>query len=134
MDISNLNYLAIFVAALSTFLIGGLWYSPLLFAKTWMKENGFTEESLKGGNMAMIFGGSFVLAFVMSFNLAAFLADSSDLSWGITAGALAGIGWVTAAMGVTYLFERKSMKLFLINAGYHIISFIIMGAIVGVWK
>ncbi len=134
MDISNLNYLAIFVAALSTFLIGGLWYSPLLFAKSWMSENGYTDEDLKGGNMAMIFGGSFVLGFIMSFNLAAFLADSSDLTWGIAAGALAGIGWVAASMGVTYLFERKSMKLFLINAGYHVISFIVMGAIVGVWK
>lgn len=134
MDISSLNYLAIFVAALSTFLIGGIWYSPILFSKTWMAENGFKEEDLKGGNMAMIFGGSFVLGFIMSFNLAAFLSDSSDLAWGITAGALAGIGWVACAMGVTYLFERKSMKLFLVNAGYHVISFIVMGAIVGVWK
>ena len=134
MDISQLNYLAIFVAALSTFLIGGLWYSPLLFSKAWMQENGFTVEDLKGDNMARIFGGAFVLGFIMSFNLAAFLADSSDLAWGITAGALAGIGWVATSMGVTYLFERKSFKLFLINAGYHAISFMIMGAIVGVWK
>ena len=134
MDISQLNYLAIFVAALSTFLIGGLWYSPLLFSKAWMQENGFTVEDLKGDNMARIFGGALVLGFIMSFNLAAFLADSSDLAWGITAGALAGIGWVATSMGVTYLFERKSFKLFLINAGYHAISFMIMGAIVGVWK
>lgn len=134
MDISSLNYLVIFVAALSTFLIGGLWYSPLLFAKAWMKENGFSEEDLKGGNMARIFGGAFILEFIMAFNLAAFLSDSNDLTWGITAGALAGIGWVAAAMGVTYLFERKSIKLFLINAGYHMIAFILMGAIVGVWK
>ncbi len=134
MDISSLNYLAIFVAALSTFLIGGLWYSPLLFSKAWMQENGFTDEDLKGGNMARIFGGSFILGFIMAFNLAAFLSDSNDLAWGITAGALAGIGWVAASMGVTYLFERKSMKLFLINAGYHVVSFLVMGAIVGVWK
>ncbi|MDN5201468.1 DUF1761 domain-containing protein [Fulvivirgaceae bacterium BMA10] len=134
MDLSNLNYLAIFIAALSTFLIGGLWYSPILFSKSWMVENGFSEEDLKGANMPMIFGGSFVLALIMSFNLAAFLSDSNDLVWGMTAGALAGIGWVAAAMGVTYLFERKSLKLFFINAGYHVITFIVMGAIVGVWK
>lgn len=134
MDISKINYLAVFVAALSTFLIGGLWYSPLLFSKAWMKENGFTEEDLKDGNMARIFGGAFVLGFIIAFNLAMFLSDSNDLVWGMTAGALAGIGWVAASMGVTYLFERKSMKLFLINAGYHIITYILMGAIVGVWK
>lgn len=134
MDLSQLNYLAIFVAALSTFLIGGLWYSPVLFSKAWMQENSLTEEDLEGGNMARIFGGSFVLSFIMAFNLAAFLADSSDLAWGIAAGALVGIGWVAASMGITYLFERKSLKLFLINAGYHALSFMVMGAILGVWK
>jgi len=60
MDV-QLNYLAIFVAALSTFLIGGLWYSPVVFGKAWMRENGFTEESLKGGNMIKIFGLAFFL-------------------------------------------------------------------------
>lgn len=134
MELSSLNYFAIFVAALSTFLIGGLWYSPVLFSNAWMKENGFTEEDLKGANMALIFGSSFVLELIIAFNLAAFLGESSDIVWGITAGALAGIGWVAASMGITYLFERKSMKLFLINAGFHMLAFIVMGAILGVWK
>ena len=134
MELSSLNYFAIFVAALSTFLIGGLWYSPVLFSNAWMKENGFSEEDLKGANMAMIFGSSFVLQLIIAFNLAAFLGDSSDIVWGITAGALAGVGWVAASMGITYLFERKSMKLFLINAGFHVLAFIVMGAILGVWK
>ena len=58
MDV-QLNYFAIFVAALSTFLIGGLWYSPAVFGKAWMRENGFTEESLKNGNMIKIFGLAF---------------------------------------------------------------------------
>lgn len=70
----------------------------------------------------------------MSFNLAAFLGLEQDLVWGIIAGALAGAGWIAAAMGVTYLFERRSMRFFLINAGYHVVSFIIIGGILGVWK
>lgn len=134
MDMSQINYLAVLVAALSSFVIGGIWYSPILFAKAWMVENGFTEESLKGGSQGMIFGGSFILALIMSFNLAAFLQGPPDLAWGITAGALAGIGWVACSIGVTYLFERKSMKLFLINAGYHAVTFMIMGGILGIWK
>lgn len=134
MDLSTLNYFAIFVAALATFLIGGIWYSPLLFSNIWMKENGFTEEELKGANMAKIFGITFILELIIAFNLAAFLGEEQSLSWGIGAGALAGIGWVAASFGVTYLFERKSMKLFLINAGFHVIAFIVMGAILGVWK
>lgn len=134
MDMSQINYLAVVVAALSSFVIGGIWYSPILFAKSWMVENGFTEESLKGANQGMIFGGSFILALIMAFNLAAFLQGPPDLAWGVTAGALAGIGWVACSLGVTYLFERKSMKLFLINAGYHAITFMIMGGILGIWK
>lgn len=130
----ELNYWAVFVAALSSFLIGGLWYSPALFYKAWMKENGFSDDDMKGGNMTKIFGVSFLLSLIIAFNLAAFLGEEADLSWGLSAGALAGIGWVSAGYGITYLFERKSFKLWLINAGYHSITFTLMGGIIGAWR
>ena len=57
---TSVNYFAVLVAALVTFVIGGIWYSPAVFGKAWMQENGFTEESLKNRNMAKIFGLSFV--------------------------------------------------------------------------
>ena len=72
MDV-KLNIWAVLVAALSTFLIGGLWYSPALFGKVWMRENGFTEEGLKNSNMAKIFGLAFFLAFIAAINLAMFM-------------------------------------------------------------
>ncbi|MEO9803227.1 MAG: DUF1761 domain-containing protein [Reichenbachiella sp.] len=134
MELPSINYLAVLVAALSTFLIGGLWYSPVLFGKIWQQDVGLSDEELKKGNPAKIFGGAFVLGLIMSFNLAAFLGSEPDLMWGIVAGLLAGAGWIAAAMGVTYLFERRSMRFFLINAGYHVVSFVVMGAILGVWK
>ena len=134
MDLSHINYLAVLVAALSSFVIGGAWFSPIMFANAWMRENGFTEEEMKNSNMAKIFGGSFVLALIIAFNLAAFLGPEANLIWGMTAGALAGIGWVAAALGIIYLFERRSLKLFLINAGYQAVTFIIMGGILGIWK
>jgi hypothetical protein len=133
MDLNEINYLAVLVAAVSSFVIGGLWYSPLLFANVWMREAGITEESIKKANMVKIFGLSFILSLIISFNLAAFLGPDSDLVWGITAGALAGIGWVATSFGIIYLFERKSLRLFLINAGYLAVSFIISGAILGAW-
>lgn len=129
-----INYWAVLVAALSSFVIGGLWYSSGLFGKAWMRENGFEEEEMKQTNMKRIFGGAFILNVIIAFNLAAFLGDKQDWGWGMTAGALAGIGWVAAAFGVVYLFERKSVKLFLINAGYQAFVFIVMGAILGGWK
>ncbi len=135
MDISTLNWLAIIVAALANFMLGGLWYSPVLFGKTWQKENNLSDEDLKKGNMAKIFGFAFLWSFVMAFNLGMFLNDSStDLSFGAMAGFLAGFGWVAAAIFIIGLFERKSNTYMLINAGYMIISFLLMGIIIGAWR
>lgn len=128
------NWLAIIVAALSTFLIGGLWYSPAVFGKAWMKENGFTEEGLKGGNLVKIFGLSFVLGLIASINLAMFLGEEADPAMGAFWGFLAGFGWVATFVGTHYLFERKSFKLFLINAGYSIVALTVMGVILAAWK
>jgi hypothetical protein len=134
MDPSTLNVWAILVAAASTFLLGGIWYSPILFAKPWQAAAGLSDEQLRQGGQGKIMGLSFVLALIMAGNLAAFLAGPPDLAWGATAGFLAGAGWVAPALGTIYLFERRPLKLFLINAGYQVVAFVLMGAILGVWK
>jgi len=132
-SIESINYFAVIVAALSGFLIGGLWYS-VIFAKYWMEENGFDEEELSNGKIGKIFGGAFILSLLISFVLVLFLGPERNGIIGASAGFMAGLFWVATAMGITYLFERKSLKLFLINAGYHVITFTIMGLILGVWK
>jgi hypothetical protein len=132
-SMESINYFAVLVSALSAFLIGGIWYS-LLFAKSWMKENGFTDEDLQKSNMGLIFGGSFIFSLIISFVLVLFLGPERNAAMGASAGFMAGLFWVATAMGITYLFERKSLKLFLINAGYHVITFTLMGFILGVWK
>lgn len=134
MDASFLNYWAILVAALSTFLLGGIWYSPAVFGKAWMRENGFTEEDLKKGNMVKIFGLAFLLGLVAAINLAMFMGPDVDFSMGAFYGFLAGFGWVATFVGTHYLFERRSFKLFLINAGYSVVALTIMGIIIGVWR
>lgn len=131
----TLNIWAVVVAALSTFLIGGLWYSPAVLGKPWMRENGFTEESLKEGrNMAKIFGLSFLLALIAAFNLAMFLGPENRPAMGALWGFAAGFGWVATFVGTHYLFERKSFTLFLINAGYSVIALTVMGVILAAWK
>ena len=130
----SLNIWAVLVAAVSTFLIGGLWYSPALFGKVWMRENGFTEESMKNSNMAKIFGLAFFLALIASVNLAMFLGPETDAGMGAFYGFLAGFGWVATFVGTHYLFERKSFTLFLINAGYSIVALTVMGVIIGAWR
>jgi hypothetical protein len=128
------NLWAVIVAAVSTFLIGGLWYSPAVFGKAWMRENGFTEEGMKNSNMVKIFGLAFFLAFIASINLAMFMGEENRVEMGAFWGFLAGFGWVATFVGTHYLFERRSFKLFLINAGYSIVALTVMGMILAAWK
>lgn len=135
MDFSSLNYLAVGVAALATFILGGLWYSPMLFGKAWMRANNFTEEDLQTFSKARMFGWSFVFSLVMALNLAMFLAGpTTNTRWGATAGAFAGFGWVAMSIAIVGLFENKTWAYILINGGYLTLAFIIMGAIIGAWR
>ena len=129
--IQNLNWLAIIVAALSTFLIGGLWYS--IFEKPWMTANNFSNEDLKKRKMPIVFGLSFFFAFLMSLNLAMFIGKE-NLAYGTIAGFLTGFGWVALGIAIIALFENKPLKYVIINGGYMVVSFTIMGAILGAWK
>jgi len=130
----HLNWFAVLTAAVSTFLIGGLWYSPVLFGRAWMSANGFTQQNL-GGNMGKIFGFAFIFALLMSANLAAFLGDAkTTAAWGATAGFLAGFGWVALGIATIALFERRSWKYIAINGGYMTVAFTLMGLILGAWR
>ena len=113
----------------------GHWWSPILFAKAWQKEAGFSDDDLKQVNPAKNFGLSFLLAWVISYNLAFFLGDAAtDWKWGLTAGLLAGVGWAVAAYVIISLFEMRSLKHMLINSGYITIYFAVIGLILGVWR
>jgi len=128
----NLNWLAIIAAAVSAFILGGLWYSPLMFAKRWMKETGITEEQTKHANMTRIFSLGFLLSVTASFFLAMFIGAEAGAGFGALAGFMAGFGWVFTFMGISYLFESRTLAHFLINAVYSIISLTVMGLIIGV--
>ena len=130
----DVNYLAVLVAAVSTFVIGGLWYSPLLFQKAWMQASGVTEADLNKGGSGRIFGVAFVFAVIMAFNLAMFLnAPDTTVAWGAAAGALSAI-WVALGIGTVALFEHRPLSYTVINGGYWLVSFVVMGAILGAWR
>lgn len=135
MDFSSINYFAVLAAALSTFVLGGLWYSPMLFGKAWMRVNNFTDSDLQTFSKARMFGWSFVFSLIMALNLAMFLGSpNTDLTWGMGAGALAGLGWVAMSIAIIGLFENKSWKYIAINGSYMTVAFVIMGAIIGAWR
>jgi hypothetical protein len=99
-----------------------------------MTENGFTEEGLRNSNMTRIFSLSFLLALIAAFNLAMFLGPEQRIAYGALYGFLAGFGWVATFIGTHYLFERKSFRLFAINAGYAVVALTVMGIILAAWK
>lgn len=131
----QINPWAVLAAALVNFVIGGLWYSPLLFGKAWMKANGFSDADLQRGSPAVIFGVSFVLCLLMAGNLAAFLGDPSvDLGFAVAASVAAGLGWAACGLAVVALFERRGAAYIFINGGYLTVSFVAMGLILGAWR
>lgn len=131
----HINWLAVLAAAVSNFLIGGLWYSKVLFGRAWMSVNNLNEADLAKSNMGKIFGLAFFFALIMSANLAAFLAEpKTTAGWGATAGFLAGFGWVALGIATIALFERRSWKYSVINGGYMTVSFVVMGLILGAWR
>jgi Protein of unknown function (DUF1761) len=134
MDSMHFNLAAVFVAALMSFAIGGLWYSPLLFARPWMQAAGLSEQQVREAPMGRVFGLAGVASLVMALNLAAFIGPKASLSFGLFAGAAAAIGWVAMSLAVIYLFEQRSLKLWLINSGYQVLAYTLMGGLIGVWQ
>lgn len=132
MEMGAINWLAVVAAAVATFILGGLWYGPL-FGKRWMAVSGVSEDEL-GGGTGRIFGLSFVLQLVAAAVLAMFIGPEATLGFAVAAAGAVGLLWVAPAFGVVYLFERRPVAHWGINAGYHVVSFLVMGLILGLWR
>ena len=130
---SQVNYLAVVAAALSSFVLGGLWYSPVLFHKPWMAASGVSPEQAQSGHPAKVFGVSFVLALLGALVFALFIGPAPAFGFAVGAGFMAGLFWVAGSFGINYLFEQKSMKLWLINGGYHTAQYTLYGVVLGLW-
>lgn len=159
----EINFLALFTAALSTLFVGFIWYNPKVFGTIWMKESGTTEEKMKGSNMALIFVTSFIYAFFISFVLrfltihqtgalgmvggdaskalpsyVAFLADYGTayrtFKHGALHGFLTGLFLILPVIGTNAMYEKRSFKYTLVTSGFWIVCFMIMGGIICAWE
>jgi len=127
----EISWLAVALCAMSSLFLGGVWYSPLLFGKAWQQSAGLSDDELKTGNMAKIFGLTLVLSFIAAAVFAMFLGKNFGLGPAAAAGFSAGLCWVAASYGITYLFEHRPLKLWLVNGGYHTLQFTLFGLIIG---
>jgi hypothetical protein len=133
LSFAEINWLSVLVATVVSFAVGSVWYSKPFFGKTWQQELKLSNEEITSSNMVKIFGLAFVLSFISAMFMDMFIGENSTIWSGMHAGLLVSIVWISTALGVNYLFARKSFKLFLIDAGYFVVFFIIMGAILGAW-
>jgi len=99
------------------------------------RENKLSDEDLKNQNPIKLFGLTLFVSFIMSYNMAFFLANGdTDWSWGLTAGFLTGFGWAAAIFIIIGLYEMRSWKYIFINSGFIILYFSLIGFILGIWK
>lgn len=159
----EINFLAVLVAALSSFVVGFFWYNPKVFGTIWMREIGMNDEKAKQGNMAKIFGLTFVFSFMLAFMMqmitihqfgalgmiggddtkalpsyVTFMADYGDAFRTFKHGALHGfmssLFIALPIIATNCLFEQKSFKYAAITSGYWMVVMTLMGAIICGWK
>ena len=132
MGITELSLLTILVAAIMGFVVGGIWYGPIM-GQRWLVAVGLTEADVQNGSMPMIYGFAFVLSLIASAMLAWLLSAFANLevfekilvALGIAA------GFIVPAIGTNYLFSQKSRGLFLIDATYWLLFYLAMGTVHG---
>lgn len=150
MDISNINWLAVFAASLSSFVIGSIWFGPKTFYPIWIKAQGRevpTERiKMSGGETAVMFGGTYVAALIQVATLAILLELASAASVAIdwSSGAVIGLAF-GAGLGAFASFSHRvfgqsdfkvyrALKVWLIEVGQDVVCLTIAGIIIGAWR
>lgn len=129
----NISIVGIIVAALAFFFLGGAWYT-FLFGKQWRAEVGISEEEAAGASPnPMMFVWSILVSVVIAVTLAKLISESS-VEYGLKVGLGVGAGVGAAILAQNYVYEQKSIRFWLINAGYTIIGLAVMGVIIGAFQ
>jgi hypothetical protein len=127
---TEIHWLGVVAAAALGFVVGGLWYGPV-FGKAWAAARGIGAELKEGFNAPLVYGLVALLnlfsSFILDHVLSTYGAPDLNLSVMI-AGGLA-LGFILPAMAVNYLFSRLSLKLYAIDAGYWLLVYSLMGAV-----
>lgn len=135
------NYLAVLVCGFVSMIVGSFWYSPIGFGLPWMRLMGITPKDVqkaKAKNKSMF--GSYLIMFiavlVMAFVLSHFLdyAEADTFLLGMQGGFWAWLGFIATTMTGSVLWEQKSWKLYLINAGHYLVTLVLMGGILAAWQ
>ena len=131
----GMNVLAAIVAAVSSFLLGGLWYSKAVFVRPWARAWGLDPDQPPKNpkHPASVFGVSFVYALIAALAFAWWLGPNPPLGYALARGLAAGAGFVATSFGINYQFSNRSPVLLGIDGGYHVGQFLLFGLVLGLW-
>jgi Protein of unknown function (DUF1761) len=141
MQFLGVNLWAVLVSALATMVVGFVWYSPMLFANPWMKLMGYDpNDKAKIAEMQKSAGPSYAMSLIASI-LSAFVlgkliavAGFATAVDGLKIGLVVWLGFVTTVQLTNALFSHQRNKLYMINTGYQLVCYVVMGAILGAWR
>lgn len=129
-----INWIAVAIAAVSTLVIGFIWYNPKVFGTAWMKSVGMTTEDASKGNMPVIFGLSLILGAVIAFNLSMYAGfhgpEEQTFVHGMVHGSLGYLFVGMPVLVVNSLYEQRSFGGIMINVFYWLVTFCVVGGIV----
>ena len=129
---NEMNLFAVFGATIASFIFGALWYSPLLFLPLWCKETG-VDPSKNIDNPGRVYGVTFALTLIAAVSLEWLVCATPDPLVASSTGALVGLGLVATSIGINYQFAGRSITLWVIDGGFHVIRLTLMGLIIGLW-
>ncbi len=132
----QINFVTVLVSAALIFGLGGLWYSPVLFAKQWMSVIGKTEEELKKNSKPSNYVTAFLQGLITAYILAIFIswAQATTIVTGAWIGFMCWFGFAGPTSLVHGIFGGRPQKLWLIDSGHTLVSFVISGIILALWK
>ena len=124
----QIDFIAVLVAAVASFAVGALWYSPFAFLPAWAKANG-VDPTAMGGNPAVTFGTAFVLTLVSALALAVLAGPNPSLTNAAALGAVLGACVAASSLSINHLFAGRAMVVSLIDGGFHTVRFALMGVV-----
>ena len=132
-----INYWAVLVAAVTAIILGSIWYGPL-FGKSWMKLSGISREAVdssKKKGMWKYYLANFIAALIFAYILSHFVdyTESSTITDAFQLGFWIWLGFIATILLGTVLWEGKSYKLYILNAGYRLIEIFLMAIILVLW-
>ena len=133
-----MNYVALLAAAIASTIVGMLWYT-VIFGKMWMRLMGISKEKMeemKRRGMGQTYAMNFIATLVMGYVLAQFTvgwnvanaADALQLAFWVW------LGFIATTMIGSVLWDRKPVKLYMINVLFQLVSVSIMAVILAMWR